>query len=80
MLIDRRTFVLRSGFFIAASSDLARFPALPQHGGSTEVPSNDTLEKVQFKIHGWDRFDAESLPSNRQFAFRVNQGWRSTWR
>ena len=80
MKIDRRTFMLRSGFFVAASSTLVRLPALPQDGASTAVPSNDTLKRVEFKIHGWERFDAGSVSINEQFAFRVNQGWRSAWR
>ena len=80
MPIDRRTFMLRSGFFVAASSALARLPALPQDGASTAVSSNDTLKRVEFKILGWDRFDAGSVSITEQFAFRVNQGWHSVWR
>ena len=80
MPIDRRTFMLRSGFFVAASSVLVRLPALPQDGASTAVPSHDTLKRVEFKILGWDRFDAASVSINEQFAFRVNQGWHSAWR
>jgi plasmid maintenance system killer protein len=57
-----------------------RLPALAQGGASTAVPSSDALKSVDFKIHGWDRFDAVSTSNNEQFAFRVNQGWRSAWR
>ena len=79
MPIDRRTFMLRSGFFVAASSPLVRLPALLHDSGAT-APSNDTLERVEFKILGWDRFDAGSVSLNEQFAFRVNQGWHCAWR
>ena len=72
--------MLCSGFFVAASSALLRLPALLQDAGSTAVPSNDALKKVEFKIYGWDRFDAGSVSINEQFAFRVNQGWHSAWR
>lgn len=80
MPIDRRTFMLRSGFFVAASSALLRLPTLPQDSVSTAVPSNDTLKGVEFKILGWDRFDVGSVSINEQFAFRVNQGWHCAWR
>jgi hypothetical protein len=72
--------MLRSGFVVAASSALLRLPALLQDGASTAVPSNDTLKKIEFKILGWDSFDAGSISINEQFAFRVNQGWHSAWR
>ena len=80
MPIDRRTFMLRSGFFVAASSALVRLPALAQDGASTAVPSDDTFKRVEFKILGWDRCDAGGVSLNEQFAFRVNQGWRCAWR
>ena len=80
MPIDRRTFMLHSSFFVVASSALVRLPALAQDGVSTAVPANDTFKRVEFKIFGWDRFDAGSVSLNEQFAFRVNQGWRCAWR
>lgn len=80
MPIDRRTFLLRSGFFVAASSALVRLPALPRDGASTAALSNDMEKRVEFKIHGWDRFDAGTISLDEQFAFRVNQGWRCAWR
>ena len=72
--------MLHSGFFVAASSVLVRLPSLPQDVASTAVPSSDTQKPVEFKILGWDRFDAGSVSITEQFAFRVNQGWHCAWR
>ena len=80
MPMDRRSFVLHSGFVIAVSPALMRLPA-PAFGGTpTAVPSSLTLNKVEFSILGWDSLVAGSAPIGEHFAFRINQGWRSAWR
>jgi hypothetical protein len=79
-MIDRRDFILQGATLLAISPSLGIFTPLPP---AVQVPhanvSGTHSGPAQFKIDGWDHFDAGAANEN-DFSFRLSQSWRASWR
>jgi hypothetical protein len=95
MIVDRRTFILVSAPFVAASAALTIFPTLlPGTAPSQLAADRKDSQSVVFKIAGWDRCadvagdclrtsSAGLMASNSigdEIFISVNQSWRTAWR
>jgi hypothetical protein len=95
MMIDRRTFILATTPLVAATSALLMFPSLlPGSVSSPLVASETNINRVVFKINGWDsRDDSGSRGSKTsltgpvrgdsnsdEVVISINQAWRTAWR
>lgn len=88
MMMDRRTFILRTTLVgtAPAFANLLLLPpaaqsraalqrgALPPQPGRDGTNSNQTV----FVIDGWDCCD--KTVSDNQVSIKINQSWRTAWR
>lgn len=98
MAIGRRTFI-RDVLVVGSAPALANVTLVPAHAAPgplvrQPVSSGAGMDRVVFKIDGWDRygkiaFDRSTNPSldcvhntisNHEVWIAINRSWRATWR
>jgi hypothetical protein len=87
MMMDRRTFILRTTLVgtAPALANLLLLPSAAQSRAALQRPSppqpaadGSDVNSVVFKIHGWDYSD--NPVSGNQVSIKINQSWRTAWR
>ena len=84
MTIGRRTFI-RDTLLVGAAPALAAYAA-PAPFARQRVGSGAGMDRVVFRIDGWDRRDTSSAtpsdnsPADHHVWIAVNRSWRAAWR